>query len=896
MAMRMRLCGAAILAVLGGVWCSAALAQATDKPAAGGTVVLNGNSFWRMHQTLKPPLIRGEDGGLKPLVLQAPWVDRETAPAEENWFGVGFDDHRWLRGPGLLAAPSPFLGRLCLRGKFNVTDVAQVQGLKLSVAYHGGVIVYVNGQELTRAHIAAGRGDLAEDYPAAAYVGNDGNLLPHDRHDRRGGDSPQLKMIQRSTDIEIPAKMLRAGVNVIAIDLLRAPYPRVLEEKKAPKPSWWIPSWDNCELDFVQLTAASATGLAPNTVRPAGFQVWNGNVAACDYDLDYGDPTEQVQPIEIVAARNGVFSGKVVVGSTKPIAGLKAFAGELKGAGGVIAASAVETRFALPWGREYMSLGSVNPYPAAVTLLSCLCPQAPEVAPLSTKTVAGKKSGEAALVNGAVVPIWVTVRVPKDAQAGSYRGELTIQATDEKAVIVPLEVRVADWTLPDAQDHRTVIEVLQSPDTLAAEYKVPLWSDRHWELIAESFRLMGDTGSRTLHIPLIAETNLGHEQSMVRWVKKADGTYDYDFSILDKYLDTAEKNLGQPKMVILHVWEVYMLDRKTGEKWTAERGSIRSDVYNRGPAVTTWDAATGKSENVILPRYTEAGAAAQWKPLYDQLLQRLAKRGLDKTVLLGLISDTQPSREEVAFWAKIAPDVPWAVHSHAWNGGPTIYNLAKIGYQLGVWSVQDAVDHSFMGWQNPILKTRYWRQDMDAYPTAFWRELCQKAICGDQRGVGRLGGDYWEVLRDKNGLRKARIYALYPQSDWRNLDLLNAVLAPGPKGPVATQHLVNLTEGVQACEARIVVEAALSDPALKAKLGADLAGRCQAALDERMRAMQLCSCMLSYWLEAGPAAIGSTTGPGIPGQYWYVGSDWEGRDATLFGLAGEVQKKIAPGR
>jgi len=48
---------------------------------------------------------------------------------------------------------------------------------------------------------------------------------------------------------------------------------------------------------------------------------------------------------------------------------------------------------------------------------------------------------------------------------------------------------------------------------------------------------------------------------MVRWVKKspaspgagtapstqpASALYDYDFSILDKYLDAAEKNLGKP--------------------------------------------------------------------------------------------------------------------------------------------------------------------------------------------------------------------------------------------------------------------------------------------------------------------------------------------------------------
>jgi hypothetical protein len=869
-----------------------------------------------MHQTLKPPLIRAEDGGLKPLVLKRPWVDRETASPEANWAGAGFDDHRWLRGPARLVCPSPFLARLCLRGKFNVTDVAKVKGLKLSVAYHGGVIVYVNGQELTRANVAAGAGEMAEDYPAEAYVGNDGKLLPHDRRQVAEG-SPQLKMIRRSAaDIEVPAKMLRAGVNVIAIEVLRAPYPRVLEEKKDPKQYWWTPSWDNCQLDRVQLTAASAEGLVPNVVRPEGFQVWNSNLVACDYDLDYGDPTEKVLPIEIVAARNGAFSGKVVAGSTKPIAGLKVIAGDLKGPGGVIAAGQVETRFALPWGREELSIANANPYPADVTLLSCLAPQAPDVVPVSTKKPSARKPDGAALVNGAVLPIWVTVRVPKDAKPGLYKGEVTIQATGEKAALVPLEVKVVDWTLPDAQDHRTHVEILQSPDTLAEEYKVPLWSDRHWELIAESFRLMSDSGSRVLHIPLIAETNLGHEQTMVRWVKRpqgipnaagapggqpAGGQYEYDFSIMDKYLDAAEKNLGKPKIVILYVWDVYMIERdraavpgQMDARFHAEREAAgQAPIMGRGPMVTTWDPASGKTENVTLPHYKVAGSEAMWKPLYEQLRQRLAKRGLDKTVMLGLMTDVLPSKDEAAFWAKIAPDVPWAVHSHSYNFGTTLYNLAKVDYRLGIWGVNDATVRSLMGWKRADLMVRFWKRGgFNAYPTSTWRELCEMAICGDQRGVGRLGGDFWEVLRDKNGQRKGFVYARYPQSMWRDLNVCVSLLAPGAKAPAATQHLVNLVEGVQECEARIVLERALSDPATKARLGDELAGRCQAALDERMRAMQLCFCMLNYWLEGVPTSIGSTGGPGVPSHYWYVGSDWEGREATLFGLAGEVAGRL----
>lgn len=43
-----------------------------------------------------------------------------------------------------------------VRGKFVVTDPAQVQGLRLDVSYYCGARVFVNGTELTGAHLPAG--------------------------------------------------------------------------------------------------------------------------------------------------------------------------------------------------------------------------------------------------------------------------------------------------------------------------------------------------------------------------------------------------------------------------------------------------------------------------------------------------------------------------------------------------------------------------------------------------------------------------------------------------------------------------------------------------------------------------------------------------------------------
>ena len=93
----------------------------------------------------------------------------------------------------------------------------------------------------------------------------------------------------------------------------------------------------------------------------------------------------------------------------------------------------------------------------------------------------------------------------------------------------------------------------------------------------------------------------------------------------------------------------------------------------------------------------------------------------------------------------------------------------------------------------------------------------------------------------------------------------------------------------------------MTNEALKAKLGAELAGRAQAMLDQR----HLC-----LWLARG-AKQADLDKPGLVSDYrefdytvakgwdmyagnrWFIASDWQGRSRKLFGLAGEVERKLS---
>jgi len=66
----------------------------------------------------------------------------------------------------------------------------------------------------------------------------------------------------------------------------------------------------------------------------------------------------------------------------------------------------------------------------------------------------------------AALPIWITVRVPKDAASGEYRGELAVSADGLKptACPCPVTLNVAGWTMPEPKDFRTYNGMCQSPE------------------------------------------------------------------------------------------------------------------------------------------------------------------------------------------------------------------------------------------------------------------------------------------------------------------------------------------------------------------------------------------------------------------------------------------------
>ena len=194
----------------------------------------------------------------------------------------------------------------------------------------------------------------------------------------------------------------------------------------------------------------------------------------------------------------------------------------------------------------------------------------------------------------------------RDAAPGEYRGELSVSAAGGAAARVPVELRVADWALPEPRDFRTFVSLYQSPETVAMQYGVELWSEPHWKLLERSWELLGRAGNKVAIVHAVEQTQFGNERSTIHWIRKPDGSYDWDFSAFDRYLGLAARHCGKLDYVALQIVHVGNLFNS--------KNSWSVCPPDQVVTVTVKDPASGKLESLAAPRFNTDEGRKFWKP------------------------------------------------------------------------------------------------------------------------------------------------------------------------------------------------------------------------------------------------------------------------------------------
>jgi hypothetical protein len=800
-----------------------------------GAIVLDHNSLWRQFQVMRPSYVRLADGKLEPREITWYWGGIRSKAAEAgdssplppaDWTSATFDDGLWSRvrlpQPTLTvsgANPRPFyapyaVGVVVLRGKFEVKDPKQVQSCRVSLSYWGGAAVYVNGQEVARAHLPPEKtlDAVAEDYPLDVFLTPEGRPFRVD--DVRYKDRVTLR--QRGlSNVQVPADLLRQGTNVVAVEVHQAPVPEVIAKGVGQEISGC--GWPPIGVLRAEVTVSPAG--AALSAPANGVQVWNAAAYDTVTAFDYADRCEAFKPVVIRAARNGLFSGRLLVGSDQAVRNLKVSVSDLSQPAGTatLPNSAVQVRYATPatpaksWVPTYRFDGLLDAIPAEVPVYA----EKPRAERFFDYAV-----DRAELRGRAVASLWFTLRVPKDAKPGAYQGTVSVSADGLAATTVPLQVTVSDWTVPDPKDSRVTNFAYLSEDAVARHYDVPLWSDEHLALIAKSLALMAETNSRQVFVNLAIDFygQDGNRESVVRWVRQPDGSYTHDFTVLDRYLDMVAKTIGKPFPLRLNCWGE---TDKDGQSTTAAMVSLL-------------DPATGKVQPMPQPTLGTEESYRFWKPVLDEVLKRVQARGWLDVTSLGHNSYCWAVKPPVVDVAKrLWPEGVWTYTAHNGSLGGAFAGTSKsitmpIRYADTVWSAGHLTARGY----SALLKPRpgYWCFTYrgcfrDDSPLTDLRRIDEDEIMMGHDGLSDFGADLFPIKRP-NG-------AIYGIANGRGTggpgNSTMALLAPGPKGAIATERFEMFREGAELAEALLFIQRAIEGK----KISDDLIQRANKYLDQR---------------------------------------------------------------
>ena len=139
-------------------------------------------------------------------------------------------------------------------------------------------------------------------------------------------------------------------------------------------------------------------------------------------------------------------------------------------------------------------------------------------------------------------PVWVSVKVPREnIIKGMYRGTVTVKEDGKVLAELPLMVTVKDHILPEPKDWTFHLDLWQNPYAVARYYNVEPFSQAHFDLMRPIMKRYADAGGKVItasimHKPWNGQTYDPFE-SMVTWMKKADGTWWFDYTVFDKWVE-----------------------------------------------------------------------------------------------------------------------------------------------------------------------------------------------------------------------------------------------------------------------------------------------------------------------------------------------------------------------
>jgi len=222
--------------------------------------------------------------------------------------------------------------------------------------------------------------------------------------------------------------------------------------------------------------------------------------------------------------------------------------------------------------------------------------------------------------------LWIEINLPKDITAGEHTLTVTIDAGNFGKTEDTVTVNVIDAVLPDDEIYFTQ---WFHADCLAQYYNVPVWSEKHWEIVENFARVAANNGMNIILTPVFTpplDTAVGGERLTTQLVDVtlSGGKYTFNFDKLDRWIEMCDR-VGLKHFEISHLFT----------QWGAAHApKIMATVDGEYKKIFGWEtSATGEEYTRFLRQFIK------------ELLAHLKKNGNDKRCIFH-ISD-EPAIEHL---------------------------------------------------------------------------------------------------------------------------------------------------------------------------------------------------------------------------------------------------------
>ena len=298
--------------------------------------------------------------------------------------------------------------------------------------------------------------------------------------------------------------------------------------------------------------------------------------------------------MEITAWRGEKVSAQLIVWTPLPLESLSISVNELRNGPHAIPDSAIKTgfvRYVMTDGLNKDGKGTAgyrDKRDFDSTLVADIIDHLADTLPVAARTTQ---------------PVWVSVKIPVETPPGLYSGTVTVKNAGLPLFDLRLRIRVQDRALPASPSFH--LDLWQNPYAVARYHGVELFSEAHFEAMRPVMRRYADIGGKVItasitHKPWDGQTYDPFE-SMVTWLKKADGTWLFDYTAFDLWVEFM-MSLGVTEQINCYSmipWRMSFqyfdqasnsfkyLDTKPGDKaykefWSAMLRSFASHLKEKG--------------------------------------------------------------------------------------------------------------------------------------------------------------------------------------------------------------------------------------------------------------------------------------------------------------------------